>query len=143
MGGLRCESRIFRKSVSTNLPLRMRQLIRVPASLPLIRPILRSFGGIFSGARSDGSPSGPNSYANAYSVPTVGSAPKKRRSRPLTTTLDTESMIELAGEVDGDQGKRTSRAHVMHACDGDEGREEAVRDGIHVRRETRVDFGNV
>ncbi|RAR07448.1 ubiquinone biosynthetic process [Stemphylium lycopersici] len=112
-------------------------------SLPLLRPILRSFGDAFSGPRSDGSPSDPNSLANANSVPTVGSAPKKRHSRPLTTTLDTESMIELAGYLEEGQGKRTSTAHAINASDRDEGREEAVRDGIHVRKETRVDFSNV
>ncbi|CAN9176324.1 unnamed protein product [Alternaria alternata] len=124
------------------------------ASLPLLRPILRSCGGIFTYLRSSDRSIGPSNYGNPNSVPTFGSAPKRRRSQPLTATnLDTESTIELAGELHGHRGERRGRISALHKneceheCEHDlhHDAEDKVETwgGVHVRSETKVDFSSV
>lgn len=113
-------------------------------SLPLLRPILRSCGGVLSGIRSGSAPSAPSTYFNTNTVPTVGSAPKKRRNRPLTfTSLDAESVAELAGGFEEEQPGNSSRLYAMRGGNGYAGLEEVVRDAVYVQRETRVDVSNV
>jgi hypothetical protein len=56
----------------------------------------------------------PSNYGDPNSVPTFGSAPKRRRSRPLTSTnLDTESMIELAAQLRSDRRDSRDRVSVL------------------------------
>ncbi|CAN9301116.1 unnamed protein product [Alternaria alternata] len=123
-------------------------------SLPLLRPILRSCGGIFTYLRSSDRSIGPSNYGNPNSVPTFGSAPKRRRSQPLTATnLDTESTIELAGELRGHRGERRGRISALHKNECEHECEHGLhhdaedkvetRGGVHIRSETKVDFSSV
>ncbi|KAF2820061.1 hypothetical protein CC86DRAFT_124771 [Ophiobolus disseminans] len=59
-------------------------------SLPLLRPVFRSFGGIFSGLKSTATP-------DAHRTPTYGSA-LTRRVRMRRHDVDSESVIEFADE---------------------------------------------
>lgn len=69
------------------------------------------------------------------------------------TNLDTESTIELAGELHGHRGERRGRISALHKneceheCEHDlhHDAEDKVETwgGVHVRSETKVDFSSV
>jgi hypothetical protein len=124
------------------------------ASLPLLRPVLRSCGGIFTHLRPNDRSTGPSNYGNQNSIPKFGSAPKRRYSRPLTTTFqDTESVIELSRDFCADRGENRGRESVLQEhgdkCESEHGMRRATSDELETRRdvrvrgETRVKFSNV
>jgi hypothetical protein len=156
MGSLRCKPGILCKSVIYAGPYPQEHFTDNAhlASLPLLRPVLRSCGGIFTHLRSNDRSTGPSNYGNPNSIPTFGSAPKRRCSRPLTTTFqDTESVIELSSDFCADRGENHGRASVLQEhedkCESERGMRRATtgeletRRDVRVRSETRVKFSNV
>ncbi|KAJ4373797.1 hypothetical protein N0V83_002536 [Neocucurbitaria cava] len=108
-------------------------------SLPLLRPVFRSFGGIFSGLKSSNSP-GEN-YVNVRSTHTYGNTPVTKRSRAYKADA-TDSEIEFADE--GDFAEGSNKAYAMHTiAPRDSEAEVEARDGIYVRSEMKVDFHTV
>lgn len=101
------------------------------ASLPLLRPVFRSFGGFFTSTK--GTTGGRSqAYKGTGSAPTYGSTPVKRDSHP-----DSDSEVGFAHEGDGMAGcdiAGSSKAFAM--------RDIAPRDeeqgGIRVRNETKI-----
>lgn len=59
------------------------------------------------------------------------------------TSLDAESVAELAGGFEEEQPGNSSRLYAMRGGNGYAGLEEVVRDAVYVQRETRVDVSNV
>ncbi|KAH7381562.1 hypothetical protein BKA66DRAFT_464438 [Pyrenochaeta sp. MPI-SDFR-AT-0127] len=107
-------------------------------SLPLLRPVFRSFGGIFSGLKSSAVP-GEN-YVNFRSTHTYGSSPATKRSRFHKTRDDTESVIEFADDRDFEGG--SSNAYAMHTnIPSHPGITEPS--GIYVRNSLTVDFQKI
>lgn len=84
MGSMRCEPGILCRSViyAGSFPQNQVTDMHRVASLPLLRPALRSCGGIFTYLRSNERSVGPSNYDNPNSASTFGSAPKTRCSRP-------------------------------------------------------------
>lgn len=108
---------------------------KLPASLPLLRPVFRSFGGFFSTVKATTVPS--QNFKGTGSAPTYGSTPVKRSSNP-----DSDSELGFAddgGLIAGNELAGSSKTFVMHDMtprDSDVDPEE--RQGIHVRNETRI-----
>ncbi|KAF2131898.1 hypothetical protein P153DRAFT_373752 [Dothidotthia symphoricarpi CBS 119687] len=105
----------------------------LPLLRPVFRPVFRSWGSIFSGFRSSSGHSEPS--LNGKSVPTVGSAPKKRRRNHKDVYA--ESTVEFADEggLMGSDGMQKAIAFHDFAP-RNEGVEEG--DGIYVGNERRV-----
>ncbi|CAO2657756.1 Nn.00g038820.m01.CDS01 [Neocucurbitaria sp. VM-36] len=109
-------------------------LASLATSLPLLRPVFRSFGGIFSGLKSSASP-GEN-YVNVRSTHTYGNTAITKRSRAHKAN-PTDSEIEFADE--GDFGEGSNKAYALHTI-APPSSEEDARDGIYVRNEMKVEF---
>lgn len=105
------------------------------ASLPLLRPVFHSFGGIFSGLKSTASPN--ESYMNVRSTHTFGSAPTGKRSRATRADLDTDSVLEFADEGAGSSSSKSYALRTMVSDNSEEGRA-----GIYVTNEMKVDFSS-
>ena len=132
-------STLLLSQVSGLLPLfKALQLIRPPASLPLLRPVFRSFGGIFSGLKSSASPD--ENYVNIRSTHTYGSTPVTKRSRAHKANHDSDSVIEFAD--DGDFAEASSKAYALHTI-APRNPEAEARDGIYVKNEMKVDFNRI
>ncbi|KAF2625855.1 hypothetical protein BU25DRAFT_344858 [Macroventuria anomochaeta] len=110
-------------------------LASLATSLPLLRPVFRSFGSFFSTVKATTVPS--QNYKGTGSAPTYGSTPMKRGSNP-----DSDSEVCFANEggfMAGSNLAGSSKAFVMHNitprdCElGERGRQ-----GIHVRNETKI-----
>ncbi|KAL5117728.1 hypothetical protein ACEQ8H_004338 [Pleosporales sp. CAS-2024a] len=101
-------------------------------SLPLLRPVFRSFGGVFRGLRSTAAPP-THDPANPDAAPTFGSIPVGRTRGGKRD--ETESEIEFASEG-------SSKAYALHDMSPPESLLEAG-DGIHVHTETVVKYAEV
>jgi hypothetical protein len=111
------------------------------ASLPLLRPIFRSFGGLFSSLGSSQSPS--QAYANQQTVPTyTNSASRRIRTRDDS---DSDSVIELADAAGGISGRTPSafstKAYTLQNTSPRTSRIEP-HGGIHIQEEFVVSYGN-
>lgn len=106
------------------------------ASLPLLRPIFRSLGGLFSTVKVTTTPS--QSFKGTGSAPTYGSAPSRRtRDNP-----DSDSELGFADEgglMAGNDLAGSSKAFVMHDIKPrDSDLEEQEQKGIRVKNETKI-----
>lgn len=105
------------------------------ASLPLLRPVFRSFGGFFSTVKATTAPS--QNYKGTGSAPTYGSTPIHRGSNP-----DSDSEVGFADEgglMGGSDLAGSSKTFVMHDItprESDLNQQELQ--GIHVRNETKI-----
>jgi hypothetical protein len=105
------------------------------ASLPLLRPIFRSFGSFFGSTKTTSVPS--HNYGGTGSIPTYGSTPIKRSKAPDAESE--EGFAHDGGGISGSELVGSSKTFVMH----DITPEDPVidiegRQGIYVRNETRV-----
>jgi hypothetical protein len=114
------------------------------ASLPLLRPIFRSFGGFF-GVASDSSPS-QQKYERSGSMPTYGSAPTKR-SRPKKD-VGNESVVEFADEggliAGSDQGSSNKAIILKDITPRDSNSDIESRGGcdhVDMGEHSAMDFG--
>lgn len=105
------------------------------ASLPLLRPVFRSFGGFLSTVKATTVPS--QNFKGTGSAPTYGSAPSKRRSNP-------DSDSEEGDLISGSDLAGSSKAFVMHdITPRDSDIERRGRQVIHVQNETKVVYHDV
>ncbi|KAL6712609.1 hypothetical protein ACN47E_000486 [Coniothyrium glycines] len=77
-------------------------------SLPLLRPVFRSFGGVFGGLRSSGTALAGS--GNVLAIRTFGSAPSAPRSRARKSYLSTESIVEFADDDEEEEEDLESAA---------------------------------
>ena len=107
------------------------------ASLPLLRPVFRSFGGLFSTVKATTTPS--ESFKGTGSAPTYGSAPSKRTRESHPDSDSEVGFADEGGLMAGNDLAGSSKAFVMHditPTDSDIERRE--QKGIHVKNETKI-----
>ncbi|KAJ4985281.1 hypothetical protein SVAN01_09226 [Stagonosporopsis vannaccii] len=109
------------------------------ASLPLLRPVFRSFGGFFSTVKATSAPS--QNYKGTGSAPTYGSTPLHRG-----TNRDSDSEAGFADEgglMSGSDLAGSSKTFVMHdVTPRDSDIDQPGQQGIHVRNETKIVYHN-
>jgi hypothetical protein len=113
------------------------------ASLPLLRPIFRSFGGFF-GALTSGSSNSQQKNDRSGSMPTYGSAPSKR-SR-AKDDIGNESVVEFADEgglIAGSDHGSSNKAIILRDVTPRDSDVESGRDTEEgsLRNHVVVDFG--
>ena len=105
------------------------------ASLPLLRPIFRSFGNFFGSTKSTSVPS--QKHGGTGSIPTYSSTPLKRSKAP-----DADSQVGFAddgGFISGTELVGLNKTFVMHdITPGDPDIDPQGLQGIYVRNETKV-----
>ncbi|XPS71185.1 hypothetical protein M3J09_003372 [Ascochyta lentis] len=110
-------------------------LASLATSLPLLRPVFRSFGGFLSTIKATNTPS--QNFKGTGSAPTYGSAPSNRRSNP-----DSDSEVGFAEEgvlMASSDLAGSSKAFVMHdTTPRDSDVERRGQKGIHVQNETKI-----
>ena len=105
------------------------------ASLPLLRPIFRSWGNFFGSTKATSVPS--NNHGGTGSTPTYGSTPLKRGKVPDAESE--EGFAHDGGGISGAEFVGSSKTFVMHdITPEDPDIDLEGRQGIYVRNETRV-----
>lgn len=108
------------------------------ASLPLLRPVFRSFGGFFATVRGTTAPEPSQNYKGTGSAPTYGSAPVKRSNASHPDSDSEVGFADEGGLMAGCDIAGSSKAFAMHDItprDSDLGEE---KNGIYVRSETKI-----
>lgn len=111
----------------------------VVASLPLLRPVFRAFGGFFATVRGTTAPGPSQNYKGTGSAPTYGSAPIKRSNGSHPDSDSEVGFADEGGLIAGCDIASSSKAFAMHditPCDSDLGKEK--KNGIYVRSETKI-----
>ena len=107
------------------------------ASLPLLRPVFRSFGSFFITIRGTTAPGPSQNYKGTGSAPTYGSVPLKRSN---ASHPDSDSEVGFADEgslIAGCDIAGSSKAFVMHDITP-RNSELGEKNGIYVRSETKI-----
>ncbi|KAF3045555.1 hypothetical protein E8E12_009776 [Didymella heteroderae] len=113
-------------------------LASLATSLPLLRPVFRSFGGFFTTVRGTTAPGPSQNYKGTGSAPTYGSAPLKRSNASHPDSDSEVGFADEGGLMAGCDIAGSSKAFVMHDItprDSDMGEE---KKGIYVRSETKI-----